>query len=225
MTIVKPESLIPSPGLLRGGADQGLPISSMLKHPRQRRSRDMVHAILDATILVIEGEGPEAFTTNRVAEVAGISVGSLYQYFANKEMLLAGAVERGILDSETLMRESFAKNTLAAPYDLLSSTTEALIIGLRPYRRLLTHVFSVTPIAGTTGVLPMLESRLAELFRGWVQARDPSGVPHALTPEILVAASSAVFLLVRWITDLQDQVPTEQFIESLTQIMLAGIFG
>lgn len=217
-------SLIPPPGLLRAsGAVQGLPVSSMLKQPRQRRSREMVHAILDATILVIEGEGPESFTTNRVAEVAGISVGSLYQYFSNKEMLLAGAVERGIMDSETLMREAFAQNRLATPYELLSSTTRALIEGLSPYRRLLRHVFSVTPIAGTAGVLPMLESRLAELFRGWIEERSPIDEEVPLTPEIRVAASSGVFLLVRWLTDLQDEVPAETFIDTLAHILVAGL--
>lgn len=224
MTIVKPESLIPSPGLLRSsGAVQGLPVSSMLKQPRQRRSREMVHAILDATILVIEGEGPEAFTTNRVAEVAGISVGSLYQYFSNKEMLLAGAVERGILDSETLMREAFAKNTQASPHALLGSTTSALVDGLSPYRRLLHHVFSVTAIAGTSGVLPMLEARLSELFRGWMQARSDDQGYYKLTPETRLASSAGVFLLVRWLTDLQDSVPEENFVETLTQILIAGL--
>lgn len=224
MSLIKPDALLPAPGSLRTSGDgQALPFSSMLKLPRQRRSREMVHAILDATILVIEGEGPDAFTTNRVAEVAGISVGSLYQYFSNKEMLLAGAVERGILDSEALVREAFEQRAMGAPRALLRSTVNALAEGLSPYRRLLQHVFSVTPIAGATGVLPMLEARLGEVLRVWIQRRNHPEREATLTPAIRTSASGGVLLIVRWLTELQDDIPQEMFIETLTEMLLAGL--
>ncbi len=58
------------------------------KEPSQERSRLMVEDILEAANLVLLNEGLSAFNTNRIAEVAGVSVGSLYQYFPNKETLL-----------------------------------------------------------------------------------------------------------------------------------------
>jgi AcrR family transcriptional regulator len=58
------------------------------KQPKQARSTRLVDAILQAAIRVLEREGASAFTTIRVAEVAGVSVGSLYQYFPNKESIL-----------------------------------------------------------------------------------------------------------------------------------------
>jgi AcrR family transcriptional regulator len=58
------------------------------KAPRQERSARLVDAILQAAIRVLEREGATAFTTVRVAERAGVSVGSLYQYFPNKESIL-----------------------------------------------------------------------------------------------------------------------------------------
>jgi AcrR family transcriptional regulator len=58
------------------------------KEPKQVRSRQMREDILAASIRVLRREGPLKFTTLRVAEVAGISVGSLYQYFPNKEALI-----------------------------------------------------------------------------------------------------------------------------------------
>lgn len=70
------------------------PENSLRKEPRQDRSRALVHAILDATIRVLEREGPDALTTVRVAEVAGVSVGSLYQYFPNKRALTNAALAR-----------------------------------------------------------------------------------------------------------------------------------
>ncbi len=58
------------------------------REPQQERSRQMRDDILEASIRVLASEGPLRFTTLRVAEVAGISVGSLYQYFPNKDALV-----------------------------------------------------------------------------------------------------------------------------------------
>ncbi len=58
------------------------------KRPRQERAREMDRLILEAAARVLEESGPAGFNTNRVAERAGISVGSLYQYYPNKVALL-----------------------------------------------------------------------------------------------------------------------------------------
>ena len=63
------------------------PISSRRK-PKQARSADLVSAILEAAIQVLAKEGVRRCTTTRVAERAGVSVGSAYQYFPNKASIL-----------------------------------------------------------------------------------------------------------------------------------------
>jgi len=64
------------------------PVISARKAPRQQRSTQLVNDILEAAIRVLSREGAQRFTTARVAETAGVSVGSLYQYFPNKEAIL-----------------------------------------------------------------------------------------------------------------------------------------
>jgi AcrR family transcriptional regulator len=61
------------------------------KRPVQERSQHTVAAILAATIRVLDEAG-EAVTTTRVAEVAGVSVGTLYQYFPNRDALINGVL-------------------------------------------------------------------------------------------------------------------------------------
>src|SRR6478752_2612513 len=61
---------------------------SSRKQPKQARSSDLVSAVLDAAVQVLTAEGAQRFTTARVAERAGVSVGSLYQYFPNKAAIL-----------------------------------------------------------------------------------------------------------------------------------------
>lgn len=68
--------------------DRLKPRISSRKKPKQARSTELVSAILEAAIQVLAAEGAQRFTTARVAERAGVSVGSLYQYFPNKAAIL-----------------------------------------------------------------------------------------------------------------------------------------
>lgn len=62
--------------------------------PRQPRSEATVDAILEAAFQLLEQGGLEALTTNHMAERAGVSVGTLYQYFAGKQAILAALAQR-----------------------------------------------------------------------------------------------------------------------------------
>lgn len=64
------------------------PDISLRKQPQQARSEELVAIILEAATQVLANEGAARFTTARVAERAGVSVGSLYQYFPNKAAIL-----------------------------------------------------------------------------------------------------------------------------------------
>lgn len=64
------------------------------KKPTQERSRETVQAILQATARILVTEGYDGASTNRVAEAAGVSVGSLYQYFPNKASLVAALLDQ-----------------------------------------------------------------------------------------------------------------------------------
>ena len=70
------------------------------KTPAQDRSRATVDVILDAAARILIKDGYAGFTTNRVAEKAGVSVGSLYQYFPNKEALLGELMRLHVLELE-----------------------------------------------------------------------------------------------------------------------------
>lgn len=64
------------------------------KLPRQARSRALVDAILDAAARILAQQEREALNTNLVAEKAGVSIGSLYQYFPNRDAIIAAVAER-----------------------------------------------------------------------------------------------------------------------------------
>lgn len=82
------------------------------KLPVQARARATVDAILDATAQLLAREGYEAVSTNRVADLAGVSIGSLYEYFPNKQSIVAATLGRAMrqitLEVKASLREALA---------------------------------------------------------------------------------------------------------------------
>ncbi|EPO1791459.1 TetR/AcrR family transcriptional regulator [Cronobacter turicensis] len=87
------------------------------KAPRQARSRALVETIVEATARIFEREGASACTTNAVAETAGVSIGSLYQYFPNRHALTAALVAREHECLLTAMQTAAARPALATRLD------------------------------------------------------------------------------------------------------------
>jgi AcrR family transcriptional regulator len=94
------------------------PVISTKKSPRQARSKQLVDDILEAAVRVLTREGARRFTTVRVAEAAGVSVGSLYQYFPNKEALLFRLQADEWAETGAILEEMLA-DTRLAPLDRL----------------------------------------------------------------------------------------------------------
>lgn len=69
-------------------------VLSPRRRPRQARSRATHDALLEAAAQIISRHGLAGFTTNAVADRAGVSIGSLYQYFPNKDALMVALIER-----------------------------------------------------------------------------------------------------------------------------------
>ena len=81
------------------------------RNPRQGRAKATVEAILEAAFQILETDGPAALTTNHIAERAGVSIGTLYQYFSDREDILAELGQR----QATRIRERIASILSQAP--------------------------------------------------------------------------------------------------------------
>jgi AcrR family transcriptional regulator len=92
---------------------------SARRRAKQDRARDTIAVVLDAAAQVLERDGYARATTNRIAETAGVSVGTLYQYFANKDEVFDAVIRREIDGLRRVLRD-------AAP-----APRESLAVGLR----------------------------------------------------------------------------------------------
>ncbi len=92
------------------------PLTKPRKIASQERSRATVDALVEATARILVKEGFDKASTNRIAEVAGVSVGSLYQYFPSKEALVAAVIERHQQEIMQTVRGELAE-VLAQPVE------------------------------------------------------------------------------------------------------------
>ena len=106
--------------------DRRSPLVSSRKRPQQTRSTELVAAILEAAVQVLAKEGAQRFTTARVAEKAGVSVGSLYQYFPNKAAILFRLQSDEWRQTTELLR-GILEDTSRPPLDRLRRLVHAFI--------------------------------------------------------------------------------------------------
>jgi AcrR family transcriptional regulator len=99
---------------------------SSRKRPRQARSTELVAAVLDAAAQVLAKEGAQRFTTARVAERAGVSVGSLYQYFPNKAAILF-RLQSDEWQQTTLMLRGILEDAQRSPPERLRTLVHAFL--------------------------------------------------------------------------------------------------
>jgi AcrR family transcriptional regulator len=86
-----------------------------------------VSVILDAAIRVLDKEGVSAATTSRIAEVAGVSVGTLYQYFANRDQILGALQDREFERATQMMQRVLSNPDKASDRQVARSVLEGLI--------------------------------------------------------------------------------------------------
>lgn len=148
------------------------------KLPKQVRSREMVEIILTATARVLVREGYEGTTTNRIAEVAGVSVGSLYQYFPNKESLLVTLMERHLRQMMAVFDEKFGKlkgtKLEDAVYALIEAAVRAHAVDPELHRAFVEQV----PQVGDLGAVQEVETRIEEGLRGYLESREEDLAPQ-----------------------------------------------
>jgi AcrR family transcriptional regulator len=107
------------------------PLTKPRKHASQARSRATVDALIEATARILVREGYDKASTNRIAEVAGVSIGSLYQYFPGKEALVVAVFERHHEDIMQVVRRALAK---AAPEPIAKGVRRIVAAAVEAHR-------------------------------------------------------------------------------------------
>jgi AcrR family transcriptional regulator len=161
------------------------------KHPRQARSEATVKAVLQAAAQVFERHGYAAGTTNRIAQRAGVSIGTLYQYFPNKDAILVALVHEHLAESTAALQPHLQRlNSGAGFEDVLPDIVNAMVAMHAIAPGLHRVLFEETQLPPTLRAeIDELEDQLTDLA-AQALASDPSIAPTdpRLTARIVIGA-------------------------------------
>lgn len=170
----------------------------MRKKPVQQRSQQVVEALIEATGQVIVERGLEHLTTIHVATRAGVSIGSLYQYFENKEALIAALLDRLTIELDEVVNRTvlpllsadvrtLVRSLLHVAFDFVQSKE-----GL--YLELLRNWFRID-IAGS---LQRFEQNMMDVTRAYVMTHAGRLRLAHVPARSFVIINSVVFTLLRY---------------------------
>jgi AcrR family transcriptional regulator len=140
------------------------------KFASQQRSRATVDALVEATARILVAEGFDKASTNRIAEVAGVSIGSLYQYFPGKEALVAAVIER---HQQKILRTVRGELAQVMSLPLAKAMARLLAIAVRAHRvdpRLHRVLAEQIPRVGKLQEMAGFSRENFRLFRTYLEA-------------------------------------------------------
>ena len=182
----------------------------------------MVERIIEAARIVLVRDGYESFTTNRVADEAEVSPGSLYQYFPDKSALVTEVMNRWSAEISDRVAASLAAS---GPVDVKDPATiraiaDALLTALETDAGLLRIVWEELPAVRHRAAQHALEQRVRELLAVYLAASGATtGDPSARAWVIVMAVENVA---VRWVLD-KPSISREALLDELSA--LSGGFG
>lgn len=195
--------------------------SSERKRPRQARAQETVRAILEATVQILDREGLEAATTTRIAEVAGVSIGSLYQYFSHRDAILNALQNREFERTLELMQRVLAEGNLGEEPE---KTIKAALRGLAELYLASPGLHRVLAIEGLRVAkaehVHAFDLRVIEVVRHFLASTEAP-----IQTENVGAAAFLVFQTVRaaMLSFLLERPPgldIDRLIEELTRLLI-----
>jgi AcrR family transcriptional regulator len=180
----------------------------------------MVQRILDAAQEVLITKGYDGASTNHIAATAGVSPGSLYQYFPDKDAIVAAVVERYSASLSAAVAASVTESFDQPAPDHVRSSIAALLAALDVHPEFLRAVMEQTPRLGGDSRLVAFERHIGELTRAYLTLNRAQVRPDArFGTASWMLVRMVEHLTVRYILDRPD-IGRDEFLDEITTLAL-----
>ena len=191
----------------------------MRKKPQQVRSRQMVTTLIEATARAVAIHGVANTTTHHIAHEAGVSVGSLYQYFDGKEALLAALIGKLSDDVAELIQTQVAellRQDLRTVFVSLLTSTLKLLQNDAAYLVLARHWHELRTLDAVNAV----EKHLLDGFRSYLLQHHRDYHFTELPATLFIVYSSTVFTAMRYLSQAHPPFALEELVEQLADMIV-----
>jgi AcrR family transcriptional regulator len=193
----------------------------MRKKPVQQRSQQMVETLIDAAARTVAERGLANTTTNHIAARAGVSVGSLYQYFATKEALIDALSDRMRKELTLALDAQFRALLDADLRSLTRAALNAVFDYFEMHKGLYLELARHWHDERTLRTVEALESYITEAFRLYLLRHHAQYRFENLPAALFIVFNSTVFTGMRYMSQPQSHLKREDVIEGLVE-MVAG---
>ncbi len=196
----------------------------MRKKPVQKRSRLMVDSIIEATGKVIAEEGLDAVTTNRVAEIAGISNGSLYQYFHDRNDLIEALLEKVSADTRKMFSAQL-RTVAGQDVDIRSMSKLALTLGLAFLRSndLYPELIRNWHRIPVHRLFDPIEQYFVNAGRAYLLQHSERYTLTKLQTRLYVLINSTIFTMIRFLSEDNPLLREEDVIDCLADTVASAL--
>lgn len=190
----------------------------MKKTPTQERSRQTVEALIEATARTVADRGWANTTTNHIAERAGVSVGSLYQYFENREELFAALIEREISRVTQKLDEQIPFMLKADAPTAIRAALEVAFTYFESNEKLFTELANNWQATGRTDFADAFEAYMLDAMRMFMAQNYASYEPVDINTLSFIMSNATMFVLSRFVSRKPKGVTKESLIAHITEL-------
>ena len=189
------------------------------KAPKQARARETIEAILTATAHILVREGFEAASTNRIAEEAGVSIGSLYQYFPNKESLVAVLMERHVAQMHAIFEAALPRWRSLPPRMVIHEMVEAMVRAHAVEPKLHRVLMEQIPRIGRLDRLSDVERRFEERAKAYLELHRAEIGPRNLELAAFIVIQCVEALTHAAVLYQPERLRTGEFVDEVTELV------
>ena len=190
------------------------------KQPKQERARATVEAILTATARILVRDGFERASTNRIAEEAGVGVGSLYQYFPNKESLVAALMDRHVDEMHAVVKGKLS-GVWSLPLRRAARELVELMIRAHAVEPKLHRVFAEqVPRVGPFARIAGLERRLEKMTRTILEGLNERVRPQNLDVAAFIVTQTVDALTHAAVLYRPDKLASDEFVDEVVELVV-----
>ncbi|HEV8550822.1 MAG TPA: TetR/AcrR family transcriptional regulator [Polyangiaceae bacterium] len=197
------------------------PDNVVRKLPRQARAQATVGAILEATVQILDREGLDAATMARIAEVAGVSVGSIYQYFPHRDAILHALQDREFERALKLIQELLADGNLTQTPE---QTVTTVVRGLALLYRSCPGLHRVLAIEGLRVTkadrVHAFDLRVIEIVRHFLRATSAPTRAKSIDAAAFVVFQSVRATMLAWMLERPPGLDEETLIREVVDLVL-----
>lgn len=199
------------------------PRSQLRKQPRQQRALTTVTRILDAGARVLIAYGYEGASTNRIASEAELSPGSLYQYFSDKDAIVAAIMERLASELGTTIASAFRSITALSVEDGARQVLHGLLDSLEPHANLIRAVTYHVPKFGETDALAELAQRGSDLVYLQLVANKDVLRSDDVDTTMWFVVQTTTHLTTRYVVD-SPPMSRDTFVDTLAGLLVNFVY-